>query len=120
MGFLDEIKDKVSEAANITGKKAGEMYETTKVKLEISELNSAAKNIYKEIGELVYAAHSNGEDNDAELEEKFAAIDEIREKLAELDERQIKIKNLKICPQCGATVPDDSSFCPKCGAKTEE
>ena len=44
------------------------------------------------------------------IAEAFAAFDHMKEEV-------LKIKGARQCPQCGATVPEDTEFCGKCGAK---
>ena len=44
------------------------------------------------------------------IADAFAAIDHMKEEV-------LKIKGARQCPQCGATVPEDTEFCGKCGAK---
>ena len=56
---------------------------------------------------------------EAELRDKFAEIDEINEKINELSAKLSEIKDVNICPSCGAEVSKSSAFCAKCGEKID-
>ena len=34
-----------------------------------------------------------------------------------INDEILKLKDVKVCPNCGEKVPTNSEFCPKCGAK---
>ena len=67
------------------------------------------------IGKLYYEDHKEEADGAygqqmQAIADAFAAIDHMKEEV-------LKIKGARQCPQCGATVPEDTEFCGKCGAK---
>ncbi|MCD8049794.1 MAG: zinc ribbon domain-containing protein [Clostridia bacterium] len=119
MAFLDDIKDKASDAAVVAGKAVNEIYEATRIKMAIAEKKGTVKAIYREIGEAVYASVKNGEDASDVIEDKVAEIDAIFEEIEALRDRQMKIKKLRVCASCGSSVPDDCKFCPKCGSELD-
>ena len=70
---------------------------------------------YAQIGKLYYEDHKEEADGAygqqmQAIADAFAAIDHMKEEV-------LKIKGARQCPQCGATVPEDTEFCGKCGAK---
>jgi len=105
------------KAAEAAGKKAGEMVESTKLNLQVFDLNTEIEILYKEIGKLVYKTHI-GDDVDAEevdkqisaIDEKYAKINELRQKLAEL-------KHTMQCPNCGKEVEKNDTYCKSCAYK---
>lgn len=79
MAFLDRVTDMGRTAA----KKSGEMMDTAKTKLKISENKSIMKDYEIEIGKLIYAKYQKGEALDVQVME---LCEKIKEKEAENDE----------------------------------
>ena len=106
MAFIDEIKEKAGDVCQIAGKKVGEAYSLTKVKMAIVDKRSGLRTLYKELGEITYQGYKNGAED----------INAIEDKVAEIDLALEGIEELKVmCPACHAEIEADSNFCPKCG-----
>lgn len=120
--LLDRVRGTavtVSEAAGATaryaGKCAGQMVDVAKLNMKIFDLKTDINELLRKIGNVVYGAHL-GSDSDqntiesmlAELDEKHAAIEELKERIATL-------KHLRECPSCGAGCGRDDKFCKECG-----
>lgn len=95
--------------------KSKEMAEVTKLNIEVGNLVQKKKDICQEIGEYVLGENLLLEDEH---------ISSLRSKVEELDtmintdkEKINDIKNINICPNCGAEVSRDSRFCDKCGTE---
>ena len=127
----DSIKgiwDKVCAGATVAGEfaaktagtvsgKTQELYKSSKIKLKILDLTTDIDVLYKEIGRIIYAAHTNEETSTEELDERLLAIDE---KMKEIEELRITIEAEsaeRICPECGKENSKDSNFCMNCGAQ---
>ena len=121
MDFIALVKEKASAATISAVKTSGAVMETVKSNFAIADKEQEIKNVFRQLGSIVYDAYKEGAEPDAEkvadqcllLDKYFAEIDEIKEKLSE-------IKNLQICPDCGEKVKAEHSFCPKCGKKLEK
>ncbi len=120
MAFLDDLKDKASDAAVVAGRAVSDVYEATKIKMAIAEKKGTVKAIFKEVGEMVYNSYKDGEIDKDEIEDKISEIDSIMEEIAALKDKQMKIKKLRSCVGCGSKIPDDCKFCPKCGKDLSE
>lgn len=116
MDIMDEIKDKANDVASVTSKKVAEIYANTKLKLNISERKGQLRNLYRELGEIVYKL-SNGNDSvtQNDVEDKIAEINLTLEILDELMEGERQLKKMKLCPYCGEDVQEKSNYCPNCG-----
>ena len=127
---VKEILEKVKQSAVVAGeiaanaceaagKMAGEVFETTKLNLQIFDLNSEITALYKQIGELVYQAHADADADTANIEEWLGLIDEKKAAFEDLKQRVSEIKRSKKCPnpECGGLCSKNDAFCPKCGAK---
>ena len=99
MDFFDRMGEKLVTAGKDVTQKAKDFIEKQ----------------YAQIGKLYYEDHKEEADGAygqqmQAIAEAFAAIDHMKEEV-------LKIKGARQCPQCGATVPEDTEFCGKCGAK---
>ena len=94
--------------------RAGE-YSKNKLNFDIKAKEDFIEKQYAQIGKLYYEDHKEEADGAygqqmQAIADAFAAIDHMKEEV-------LKIKGARQCPQCGATVPEDTEFCGKCGAK---
>lgn len=120
--ILEKVKNTAEAVGNAAGntarqasKYAGEMLDIAKLNLRIFDLNSDITPLFKEIGQMVYDAHIGATVDDGLMEEKLAAIDEKKEKIARLQEEINALKKSKPCPRCGAACSKGDAFCKKCG-----
>lgn len=120
--LLDRVRGTaltVGEAAGATaryaGKCAGQMVDVAKLNMKIFDLKTDVNELLRKIGGVVYRTHL-GKDSEQsaidtllrELDEKHAAIEELRERVGVL-------KNLRECPACGASCGKEDKFCKECG-----
>lgn len=116
MDFVDEIKDKASDVANVTGQKVAEIYSAARLKIAISERKNQLRTLYRELGEMVYeATKGENEENSNAIEDKIAEISLAREVLEELKASDRQMRKLKVCPNCNEKMDEKSRFCPNCG-----
>ena len=109
-----------AKTAENVGNKATDVYNSSKTNLKILDLTTDIEVIYKEIGRLIYAAHTNEEASTEELDAHLLAIDE---KNAEIEELRATLgvkETSKFCTSCGKENSSDSNFCASCGAALEE
>ena len=114
-----EILNKIGETIQTTGKdiakKAKDIVDVNTVKVNINEQKKAIRKAYERIGEAYYKDHVDMGEHAYEIE--FEVIGEANAKLKELYEQLNTLRKVCVCPECGATLPDDSDFCNKCGVK---
>ncbi len=119
MGLFDDLKDRAGDAVQIAGKKVGEAYGATKLKVQIADKQSQVRALYRELGELVYE-NSKKDDPDITLvEDKIAEIDLALESVADLKNQERTMKSMVMCINCNADVDSDAKFCPQCGNSME-
>lgn len=115
MSFFNDLKDTVTSTANDAADKAREVAQSTKLKNAISAEEHKIRDSYTKIGEKFVKEHTP-----EDAPEYADLLNEIRKSQAIIAQKQDelnKLKNVKICPKCGASVDENSSFCPKCGAR---
>lgn len=120
MTTFEEILCKGKNAAECVGKKASDIVEVTKLKMEAAEAEKDIAATLEGLGRLVYDGRKSGQDVSALTEECVAKIDEMNEKARRLRAKIDEYNNVVRCPQCDAANTDDSLFCKKCGTKIEK
>lgn len=80
---MNEARDVVMDLTDKAGKKAGEIYGDTKIRLKLADIQRDINALYKEIGSAAYTANRAGEDVNAVIGEK---CDEIQRLYGEMEE----------------------------------
>ncbi|MEA5039890.1 MAG: zinc ribbon domain-containing protein [Clostridiaceae bacterium] len=119
---LEKVKITASAAAEIgakaadqAGRKAGELMEIGKLKLKLFDLSAEVEMLYKEIGKAVYLTHTGAQVPESDIEKKLADIDERYVRMAELKEELSARKTTVTCPVCGRECDKGDVFCRVCG-----
>ena len=84
MGILDDVVVNAKSAAEAVGKKAGQLVDVSKLRINLAELNAEISKRYEALGEYVYEACREQLAEDAEAVGKMAEIDELKAQLAEV------------------------------------
>ncbi len=116
---FEKIKRGVKKTAQKAKEVSGNVVETAKYKLKLSEIKSNIEDKYIEIGKLVYNSGEN-EDITSKLETLCDEISALKASENDIKEAVDEIMNKKSCPFCSASVDKDFTFCPKCGKSFDE
>lgn len=117
MTTFEDILCKGKSAAECVGKKASDLVEITKLKMEAAEMEKDVNATLEGLGRLIYDGRKSGQDVTALTEECIAKIDELNAKIVEVRRKIDEYNSILRCPQCQAVNSDDSVFCKKCGVK---
>ena len=97
-------------------KKAGQIYETQKLRSRISSEEQMVQKLKADIGNVIFEKYKEG----AEIEESLRGFcEEIQQHMdiiAGYKDCAAELKGRKLCPACGKAVDRSVSFCPFCGA----
>lgn len=115
--FANRTGRAATQAASSAGRTATNVMETTKLNLQIFDLNTEIEILYKEIGKIVYSVHSGAEADQDDMQIKLELIDEKLEKIAAIRDRLSEVKANVICPNCGRECSHSDVFCSSCGAQ---
>lgn len=115
--IFDNIISKAKDLADMTGQKAGEIIDVSKIKISIADIKNAINKSYEEIGKYYYDQTVNNNDNSALIQTLIEDVNEKNQKLNELNEKYEQIKNIIICPNCKTKNESGSYYCSKCGEK---
>ena len=90
--FFGELGRKISETADIVGKKTNEIWDTEKLKSQVRSLERANERDYIDIGKSVYEKFQNNEVADESCIEFCEAIEKRQEKIEDLKKEIGRIK----------------------------
>lgn len=113
-------KENMSRMAQNAMVKSKEMAEITRLNVEISNLDQKLRENYSKLGEYVIdnpALLAGSEDET--ITQICQAVAEIKEKMAQCQQQILDIRNVNICPNCGAEVNRTSKFCDRCGTEMD-
>lgn len=117
MGILDDVVINAKSAAEAVGKRAGQLVDASKLRINAAELNSEISKRFETLGQYVFETCREKLAEDAEAVGKMTEIDELREQLAAVTKELVDKQNKVVCPNCGKQSPNAAQFCSNCGAK---
>lgn len=115
MGIFDDLMGKAKAAADVAGKKTGEIMEISKLKLQINQLTCEVDKAYSRMGALVYESVKNNADAKDVINVIVAEIDDLNGQIEEAQAKINQLKNVVKCTNCGTIISEDSIFCSRCG-----
>ena len=95
--------------------KSKEVTEVTRLNMEINSLNQSIKEIATKIGEYVLKYDLLREEE--AVAELIEQVETIKANIEANRQKILEVKNIQICPGCGAEVSRSSKFCDKCGTE---
>lgn len=119
MGMFDDVVINAKAAANAFSKKAGNVFDISKLKFNASSIRGEINKRCQELGEMVFDSKDGKEVSEELINAKFDEIKNLKNDLTAVNELLAAAKNLMICPVCSAVIANDSMFCNKCGTKIQ-
>jgi len=105
--------EKIDTMKRVVIRKGKDYKKITKLNEEIVGFQQDINDILVEIGE--YVIENELFNDDVNIQEWMLQIVLVREKMEQKREKILEIKNVSICPRCGAEYPRNSKRCAKCG-----
>ena len=106
---------KTGQAAETAGRRATELAQSTRLNLQIFDLNTECEVLYKEIGKLMYDVHQGIEADEDGIQDRLAKLDGLQLKIAGLRDQIGMLKSSVRCPNCGRLCSRTDTFCAGCG-----
>lgn len=120
MGILDDVVINAKTAAEAVGKKAGQIVDVSKLRINVAELNAEISKRFEALGDYVYENSREKLAEDAEALGKMAEIDELMNQRDALTKELVDKQNKVVCPVCGKQSPTTAQYCSNCGTKLTE
>ena len=114
--FFDELSDTITRTTKDLGKKAGQLYETQKIRSKISSEEQIVQKLKADIGNVIFEKYKEGAELDEALKGFCEEIQQHLDIIAGYRDSAAELKGQKICPACGRQVDRSVSFCPFCGS----
>lgn len=117
MTTWEEIVCKAKDLADAAGRKATDVADLAKQKIQIAENERAIRVVLEALGGMLYESRKDGADmNEELLAELIAQVDELT---AANEQLQAEIDNRRGCKtcECGCKNPEGSAYCNSCGKK---
>ena len=120
MGILDDVVINAKTAAEVVGKKAGQIVDVSKLRINVAELNAELSKRFEALGNYVYENCRESLAEDAEAVGKMAEIDELMSQRDVLTKELVDKQNKVVCPVCGKQSSTTALYCSNCGTKLSE
>lgn len=119
MDFFEKLGKKATETFNSAAEKTNKIASETKIKLKINDCKSKIKDLYQDIGKVVYqkfVLDGNLEVKE-DIEEQLSKISELTNQIEEYEKQILELANMKQCINCKNKIEKNAKFCPECGAE---
>lgn len=121
MELFEKIGDAASKTYKFTAEKTSKIAKETKIKMQINEHKSNIKEIYIEIGEMIYEKFVKDEDIDMEeIKERCEKIQGQTDEIIICKNEILKLKEKKQCKNCYEEIEINANYCPNCGFEQEK
>lgn len=119
MDFLNKISNMASETYKKTSKKTGELAQEAKIRMKMNEDKGKIKDLYGEIGKIVYQKHIDHAPISIEddLGEYCTQIDDLAAGIDKALDQILTLRGKRICEKCHEEIDIKVNFCPSCGAE---
>ena len=122
MNFLNKLGNIANKTYKSASQKTGEIAKEAKIKMKMNDNKGKIKDLYEEIGKIIYQKHIHGEE--VKIEEDVNAyckqIDELSKEIEKAQEEVLALKNKRICENCYVEIDLKSKYCPYCGFEQPE
>ena len=112
-------KESVGRFAQNAVSKSKEMAEITRLNMEISNQEQRLRELYGQLGQYLV---ENADLVPADRQDAQALLQDVAQVKAGIEASKatlLEVRNVNICPGCGAEVSRSSKFCPSCGTQMD-
>ncbi|BED92823.1 MAG: zinc ribbon domain-containing protein [Candidatus Paraimprobicoccus trichonymphae] len=115
MSLLDDILEKTKNAVDVVGERAEFFYDISKLKIKLSDLKGKLRKKFENLGRDFYFAKVNNNLDSLDFESQITEIRKLEKEIENLEQKTSKLKNKKICKNCGHNNENSAEFCSTCG-----
>ncbi len=110
MAIFDDVVVNAKSAASVVSKKAGEIFDLSKLRISLASLRSELSKQYQALGEAVY-----NNDPAEEIEAIKEEITSVKQNIDDIEKVLSNAKNTVTCPACGEKLTKNAKYCSTCG-----
>lgn len=119
MSLLEDVVINTKSAINTFSKKAGELVDISKLKINAAEVQNEISKKFELIGKVVYDSNDESLGCNPQIETLKNQLDYLFLKLNDINEQIAAMKKKCKCKECGELNDLNSNYCCKCGAKID-
>ena len=119
MDFFEKLGKKATETFNSAAEKTNKIASETKIKFKINDCKSKIKELYQDIGKIVYqklVLDGKIEVKD-DIAEQLTKITEYTDQIEEYEKQILELADLKQCENCKNKIERSAKYCPECGTE---
>ena len=122
MEMFDLLGKKAFKVCKVTANKSEKIAKEARLRFRKKDLSLQLKEIYEEIGAIVYKKYVDSEELllDREIEENCIKAEILVEEVKNIYEELLKLKNKKRCNVCYKEMEEEYIYCPSCGEMQED
>ena len=122
MDFFEKLGKKATETFNSAAEKTNRIASETKLKFKINDCKSKIKDLYQDIGKVVYQKFvlDGNLEIKGDIEEQLSKISDFTKQIEEYEMQILELRDLKQCDSCKNKIDRSAKFCPECGAEQPE
>lgn len=117
MSTFDEVVNGAKKMFDAAAVKTNELYESSRIHIEKSQLNCKLKEEYEKLGKTCYNMSETGEDMTIAMKNSINKINQLKKEIQLKNDDLNNVNNTVTCSACGASINAKCDYCPKCGAK---
>ncbi|MCH5304652.1 MAG: zinc-ribbon domain-containing protein [Ruminococcus sp.] len=110
MAIFDDVVVNAKSAASVVSKKAGEIFDLSKLRISLASMRGELNKQYQALGEAVYNNASDDEITDIKNE-----ITSVKQNIEDIENILASAKSYVSCPACGEKLNKNAQFCSTCG-----
>lgn len=122
MNFFNKLGNIANKTYKSASQKTGDIAKEAKIKMKMNENKGKIKDLYEEMGKIVYQKSINNENINIkdDLDSYCSQIDELSKEVEKAQEEMLALKNKRICENCYAEIELKAKYCPHCGFEQSE
>lgn len=113
---FDEMLNRTRSVAEAFSEKSAKAIDVSRKKIELIDTTKRLEKAYAAFGRYQYSAMHGEEISESAVEASLVEIEQLREKVKQLEDEIDLMMDVKICKECGSKVKSTSAYCSACGA----
>ena len=114
---FEKISKKVVDVADSAKTKAKELYDLTKLKIDLRKKEADLDECFEKLGRAYYVQIKRQMENSDKVTALLEKADAISQEIVEIKTNIANAQNKVICTHCASVISTDAPYCSNCGQK---